>query len=159
MAQTIEIKGRNLTDAPRGMVPDLRLTRCKLNGGAGAQIGVGDNYVQLDPDQRRDFENVYRELFDVWLNGRPVSEGGSCPHPEFVAILGKNYEECIQCGMPRPAEVVPRPAEVGASDHYWIAFYADWSAFVVFNNELDCLRHAVDNAMSVKRVAFGEDPK
>ena len=41
----------------------------------------------------------------------------------------------------------------------WFAYYSDWSGFVAFANELDCLRHAVENSMDAAWVPFGSDPR
>lgn len=41
---------------------------------------------------------------------------------------------------------------------YWLAYYGDWSGFRIFDNEVDCLRYAVDHHMMVKFVPWGEDP-
>lgn len=43
---------------------------------------------------------------------------------------------------------------------YWLAYYSDWSGFVVFADEVQALRHAVMNHMDgVIEVPFGADPK
>lgn len=42
------------------------------------------------------------------------------------------------------------------SDGLWIAYYSDWSEFVVFDSEIKCLRHAVENSMQVVQIALGE---
>jgi hypothetical protein len=39
----------------------------------------------------------------------------------------------------------------------WLAYYADWSAMAVFDDELACLRYAVEKGMQVKVVPFGVD--
>ena len=39
----------------------------------------------------------------------------------------------------------------------WVAFYYDMSGLVLFDNELTCLRHAVEHNMQAKFVEFGVD--
>ena len=41
----------------------------------------------------------------------------------------------------------------------WLAYYSDWSSWAVFAEEIDALRHAVENAMSVKFLEFGASPR
>jgi hypothetical protein len=48
---------------------------------------------------------------------------------------------------------IPDPTETGC----WLAYYADWSGMVVFQTEVECLRHAVKRGMSVKLVEWGTD--
>lgn len=38
----------------------------------------------------------------------------------------------------------------------WLAYYSDGSSLVVFDREIDALRHAVEHSMQVRRVALGE---
>lgn len=49
------------------------------------------------------------------------------------------------------------PADDEPRNFVWIAYYSDWSGFVVFgyDDELGCLRHAVANSMQVARLPFG----
>lgn len=49
-------------------------------------------------------------------------------------------------GMP------PFPFEV----KLWLAYYADGSSFVVFDNELEALRYAVANTMQVVPLELGK---
>lgn len=37
----------------------------------------------------------------------------------------------------------------------WIAYYGDYSDAVIFDDEIDALRHAVEHAMSVKFLLWG----
>jgi hypothetical protein len=46
---------------------------------------------------------------------------------------------------------------MGKADYVWIAYHDDWSGFVVFKNEVEALRHAVDHSMQVGRVNYGDD--
>jgi hypothetical protein len=41
----------------------------------------------------------------------------------------------------------------------WIAYREDWSQFLLFKNETDCLRHAVNNSMRVMACPFRRDPR
>jgi hypothetical protein len=41
----------------------------------------------------------------------------------------------------------------------WVAYYTDWSGFRVFASEIDALRHAVVNGMSVLFTEWGKDPR
>jgi hypothetical protein len=52
----------------------------------------------------------------------------------------------------RPPEVTPNREGV------WVAMYSDRSSFVPFATELDALRFAVGNGMSVVFCHFGTDP-
>lgn len=36
----------------------------------------------------------------------------------------------------------------------WLVYYADWSAFGIFENEIDALRYAVDHVMKVKSLTL-----
>jgi hypothetical protein len=38
----------------------------------------------------------------------------------------------------------------------WIAFHADLSEFALFDEEIDCLRFAVENSMMAATVKFGD---
>lgn len=38
----------------------------------------------------------------------------------------------------------------------WMAYYTDWSGIAVFDNEIDCLRHAVTHHMEVIELAAGD---
>lgn len=38
----------------------------------------------------------------------------------------------------------------------WVAYYSDKSGLVIFDEEIDCLRHAVENSMKVSEVTLGE---
>jgi hypothetical protein len=42
-------------------------------------------------------------------------------------------------------------------NEYWCAFYADLSAFAVFDRELDALRYAVENHMDCRPVKINCD--
>jgi hypothetical protein len=42
---------------------------------------------------------------------------------------------------------------------YWIAYYSDWSGFLVFDNELECLRYAVERSMMATWSPFGVNPR
>lgn len=42
------------------------------------------------------------------------------------------------------------------TDGAWLAYYEDWSDFVVFASELAYLRYAVEHSMSAKRIKYGE---
>lgn len=37
----------------------------------------------------------------------------------------------------------------------WVAYYSDQSAFVLFETEIEALRHAVEMSMQVKFMTFG----
>jgi hypothetical protein len=39
--------------------------------------------------------------------------------------------------------------------HFWLAYYSDFSEMVAFPTEIEALRHAVGNHMSVKKVYAG----
>jgi hypothetical protein len=41
----------------------------------------------------------------------------------------------------------------------WIAYYSDWSGFVIYREELHALRAAVSRSMEVSSVPFGVDPR
>lgn len=43
-------------------------------------------------------------------------------------------------------------------DGVWLAFYGDWSGWRVFKSEMQALRHAVANSMSVVFLPYGADP-
>lgn len=38
---------------------------------------------------------------------------------------------------------------------FWIAYYADWSGFAIFDTEVECLRYAVEHHMEVAKVGYG----
>lgn len=42
-------------------------------------------------------------------------------------------------------------------DGVWVAYYYDGSAVVMFANEIDCLRWAVNKQMAVKFIPFDAD--
>jgi hypothetical protein len=48
------------------------------------------------------------------------------------------------------------PVAVGA-DGVWVAYHSDWSGLAFFATELEALRHAVTNSMSVGYCTFGAD--
>lgn len=39
---------------------------------------------------------------------------------------------------------------------FWIAYHGDWSGFAIFDDELPCLRYAVDHHMAVAECPFGQ---
>lgn len=39
----------------------------------------------------------------------------------------------------------------------WVAYHYDWSGFAIFEHELDALRHAVSNSMTVGFSPFGQE--
>lgn len=39
----------------------------------------------------------------------------------------------------------------------WLAYQSDYSQFVIFDNELDALRSAVETLMCVRQISFGEE--
>lgn len=39
----------------------------------------------------------------------------------------------------------------------WLAYYSDWSGISMFASEVEALRHAVDNSMSVGFCRFGHE--
>jgi len=41
----------------------------------------------------------------------------------------------------------------------WIAYSSDWSGFLIFRDELRCLRHAVAKSMNVVFCPFEQDPR
>jgi hypothetical protein len=41
----------------------------------------------------------------------------------------------------------------------WVAYYPDLSAVVLFADELECLRHAVENHMEAKFMDYGKPIK
>lgn len=52
---------------------------------------------------------------------------------------------------PGPGRIVEVPASV-----CWMAYYTDMSGIAVFDNEIDCLRHAVSNHMEVIELQAGD---
>lgn len=44
----------------------------------------------------------------------------------------------------------------GGAEGVWVAYYGDRSAVVVFAEEIDALRHAVEHSMSVRFVHYGD---
>lgn len=36
----------------------------------------------------------------------------------------------------------------------WLAYYRDWSAFAIFETEIEALRYAVEHTMQVKAVTL-----
>lgn len=52
---------------------------------------------------------------------------------------------------PGPGRIVEVPDTV-----CWMAYYTDWSGIAVFDNEIDCLRHAVANHMEVIELSAGD---
>ncbi len=49
--------------------------------------------------------------------------------------------------MPAPSPELPGGC--------WLAYYHDWSAMAVFDQEIDALRYALDKAMAVRFVEWG----
>lgn len=41
----------------------------------------------------------------------------------------------------------------------WLAYYSDWSAFMVFAAEVDALRYAVAHSMQVAYLRYGQEPR
>lgn len=39
----------------------------------------------------------------------------------------------------------------------WVAYHDDWSGMVVFRDEIDALRHAVEHSMQCLFVEYGDD--
>lgn len=70
-------------------------------------------------------------------------------------MIGEIYEPERQRQMQEspvfPLEGPPRDSGV------WVAYHSDWSGFAIFDNEMEALRHAVANTMSVGLAKFGED--
>jgi len=62
-------------------------------------------------------------------------------------------ETITGAALRRAEEVVITPDTLGV----WVAMYSDRSSVVPFASELDALRHAVGNCMSVVFVQFGTD--
>lgn len=52
--------------------------------------------------------------------------------------------------------IVGRAGDVTGMAGVWLVYYADKSAAVVFSNELEALRYAVENKMRVDYKKFGE---
>lgn len=46
---------------------------------------------------------------------------------------------------------------VGRGQRIWFAYFADFSGFAVFADEMEALRYAVENGMKVKTVETGKD--
>lgn len=48
-----------------------------------------------------------------------------------------------------------RKSTTASKPGVWVAYYADWSSVVLFDDELTCLRHAVENHMEAKFMELG----
>lgn len=46
--------------------------------------------------------------------------------------------------------------EPETSSGVWVVYYGDFSAVAVFATEIEALRHAVENQMTVKRIGWGD---
>lgn len=55
-------------------------------------------------------------------------------------------------GPQTPPEAPQRP-----SAGCWVAYHPDWSGFALFDDEVDALRHAVSNSMSIGRATWGQE--
>lgn len=93
-----------------------------------------------------------------------MGEPKPCLNPAHISadtIVNGDEILCSICGKQRLA-FIPDPEEDSLDalmDHAtvcWMAYYTDWSGIAVFNNEIDCLRHAVSNHMEVIELHAGD---
>lgn len=77
------------------------------------------------------------------------------PDPDTIDMDAKVFGGQVQTTNELRREV----HTLSATSHkgVWVAYHSDWSGFAIFDNEMEALRHAVANTMSVGLAKFGED--
>lgn len=80
------------------------------------------------------------------------------PEPASATLPGVDAALAVQ----RPPEVftVVRPGSVPGTEKIagcWVAYHSDWSGLALFNDELEALRHAVANSMTVGWATWGQE--
>lgn len=82
-----------------------------------------------------------------------AEEPGELHEPEGEPLVpGRRVQQAYELGADAGAEYV-----ASYSVGVWVAYRDDWSALMLYRQELDALRFAVKSGMQVGYAPFGED--
>lgn len=80
------------------------------------------------------------------------------PDPDLIDMDAQTFGGQVQTTNELRREVHALSATSATSPKgVWVAYHSDWSGFAIFDDEMEALRHAVSNTMSVGLAKFGED--